>query len=313
MAIQETILGPNSSMFAYAATDTVTDLMTALDTYITAHGWSLYDAAAPQGQTVGRVYRTLQDGSTSVYKYVGFAMSNTSIQLKNYESWNATTHVGTNDGSYSGATSNHVIALNIGVASSVYLFVNPKWFAVRTRTNNLVLSHMIGAFEIRKDYGEAESIPSNIFMTTNYGLTYPYNNVLNVFGSCRSTTGGVGQAGSNNNSVVTALGVVSGGSTNAITFNAMLGTNYVIANSTLTMTACEMVNTSVPTIQKLRGRILGLKIVSGSTYWNDMDQIQVGLDSDYFQVPNGTATNHHIFAIAYSPISNGYLRFVLPI
>lgn len=309
MATSETVLGPNSSLFTFGAGDTPAIIMTALDTYIVSKGWALFDALAPQGQTVGRIYRTLQNGSTTTYKYVGIAVGATGVQLKIWESWNATTHVGTNDGTYVN-TSNAVTlggfsSVAIGTAGAgVVMFVNQKWLAFRAMSSSLVYGVVNGAFEISKDYGESDATFSNIYMTNSI-ITYPGNTTGGFYGSLRgiSNAGVTGATCTSNNNVVTALGMP--------VFSFAIGT-VASSPSTMgaaTMTAVETVNGAGSGVKLVRGRIFGIKLIYGPTSWNDMDTAQVVVDSNYHEQPGGTAMSHHII----NPGQSSYIRFLLPI
>ena len=313
MSITQKDLGPNSVELNYSASETPATLMAAIDTYVTAHGWELWDAAAPQGYTVGRVYRALQEGSTTAYKYVGIMITATMINLKIYESWNVVSHSGTNDGSWygTGGTNPTIFpgfAVQLGVAdATLILFVNKKWLAMRTRTNLLALGGMFGAFEISKDFGEAESIPSNIFMTNYTGSNLPSPNAgYQMFGCTRAVNAGNG-VGQNATRVCNILTPYGGGSN----FNSNYGTNlnsiFPInpgVNSALTMTAAEMNIFNQPAFFKLRGRIMGIKLLVGNVVWNDMDTVQLPVDADYYQDASGQAITHH-----YMP---GGLSFLIP-
>ena len=85
MSIIKTDLGPNSAILEFTTNETLTSVLAAIDAYVTAHGWEIWDAAAPQGATVGNVYRALQKSSTTMYKYVGISLSAPNIALRTYE------------------------------------------------------------------------------------------------------------------------------------------------------------------------------------------------------------------------------------
>jgi hypothetical protein len=310
MAISETILGPNSSLFTYGTGETPATVMTALDTYITSKGWTLYDAAAPQGQTVGRVYRALQDGSAVTYKYVGIAVSAATIQLKIWESWNSSTHVGTNDGTYynpGGSVSLGGTAPTVtGTAGyGVVMFVNPKWLAFRAVSNTLVYSVINGAFEISKDYGEADSTLSNIFMTSTPSA-YPINTSAGFYGSLRgvSNSNTTGVVASTYNSIVLPTGLPLQSLSLGSIISAY-GTSIAA-----TITAVELaVNISSSGVKLLRGRVFGAKIALTSASWNDMDTAQVLVDANYHESPSGTSVSHHII----NPSGQTYARFLIPV
>lgn len=309
MAITETILGPNSSMFVMAATDTPATIMAAVDTYVTSKGWILHDAAAASPLTVGRVYKAFQQGSSSMYKYVQIGFGPNNYMLKIWESWNETTHVGTNDGSnINQGTSvsqpnNFAWAMVDGAA--LVIFANPRWLAMRTRTNTLVFGNIVGAFEISKDFSEDPTIPTNIFICSHQ-LAYPSATNPGYYGSLRgvsnATVTGVSATAYNN--VITALGFPTLG------FPLSALTGGTTQNGVLTMTAAEhIIASNNQAISKLRGRIYGLKMVYGTSVWNDMDRASVLVDSNYHQSTSGNACVHHLI----NPNQSQYDRFLIPV
>lgn len=309
MAISETVLGPNSSQFVFGAGDTPAMVMTALDAYIVSKGWTLYDASAPQGQTVGRVYSTLQNGSTTTFKYVGIAVAAGIIQLKIWESWNATTHVGTNDGTYVNVSS--TVALSgvgstaIGTAGyGVVMFVNSKWLAFRTFTNTLVYGNIQGAFEISKDYGESDSTFSNIHMTNNW-LTYPTGTSGGFYGSLR----GISNNGTTSSSCTTYNNIVTSVGMPVYSFNVGLVAGASATMGAATITAVETNTGAGSGVKLIRGRVFGIKLIYGTATWNDMDTAQVVVDSNFHEQPAGSPMSHHII----SPSQGTYVRFLLPI
>jgi hypothetical protein len=93
MAISTSDLGSHSTTMTIGAGETQANLLGAIESWITNHGWASYDASAG---TNARAYRAVnKDGST--YKYIVIDVNSTGyIIMKNYESWNSGTHVGTN-------------------------------------------------------------------------------------------------------------------------------------------------------------------------------------------------------------------------
>ena len=322
MAITETVLGPNSSQFTFTATDTTATIMAALDTYITAHGWELYDnAAGAQGvagtNPVGRVYRALQSTGSSLYKYVGVIIASGWFAIKIYDSWNASTHTGTNAQFYlNTAITNAVdassIASNVGTdGAAIIMFVHPKWLAARTKTNANILSNMIGCFEISKDYGEDPTFPSHIFMSTG---------IDNRIGSNGTGSYGAGiysspKVYSYTASTLTGASAVPyctvltpfGGIFNGGSLANMLPTAF---SGATTMVAAELASPAGNLSRQalLRGRIFGLKLGYGSVAWNDMDTAQIVCDSNYFENASGTATTFHIFYLGTSTS----MKYMLP-
>lgn len=87
---------PSSCRINIELGDTLADCITAVDAFLIAHSWELYDAAAG---TNARAYRCLALPDADAVTHYGYAVLdfNTSgyLILKHYESWNSTTHVGT--------------------------------------------------------------------------------------------------------------------------------------------------------------------------------------------------------------------------
>lgn len=319
MTISQTVLGPNTSSFTFTADETTTTIMAAIDSYVTGQGWTVYDNAAPQGiagtSPVGRIYTALQDGSTATYKYVGIAINTTSMQIKIYESWNASTHAGTNEGTYynngNGLSIAPTLSLTVGTAGAGYvLFANAKWLGVRTVSAAGAYSHFMGAFEIRKDYGEADSTVGNIFMTSLTALTTPATSAgyLGLYGCCHlvSDSTKVGSAASTYTNISTPFGAPFYNSASNSVGN-MLPTSTT--NGATTMTAIEMANAiSSNQVKLARGRILGIKLAYGSTNWNDMDSCSLKCDSDFFESGSGNVTNFTII----NPAQATYVRYLIP-
>jgi len=88
---------PNTCKISIANGDLLSDLITAVEAFLTTHNWALYDAVAG---TNARAYRCLALPDANAVTHYGYIVLdyNTSgyLLLKHYESWNATTHVGTN-------------------------------------------------------------------------------------------------------------------------------------------------------------------------------------------------------------------------
>jgi hypothetical protein len=177
---------------------------------------------------------------------------------------------------------------------------------MRSQNNTLTYGKMIGAFEIKKDFGEDPTFPSVIFMTNELRTNYPSSSSYNgMYGSprCISNTTFVGTSANYYNNVMTTMGCPSYSYPFSSQFAAL------VPNTTLTMTAYETTASSLPSVNKFRGRIFGLKLVVGGVYWNDMDQIQVMVDTEQFQNTTGTLVSHHYF----NQDMNTYVRFALPI
>lgn len=94
-----------------------------------AAGWSVYDAAAG---TNAQVFRALcADGVT--YKYMWIQLTATTFEVRCYESWNATTHVGTN-----------LAATTVGIVGSTDSRFAPASGGTLFLSTSVQYVHMIG-------------------------------------------------------------------------------------------------------------------------------------------------------------------------
>jgi len=318
MAITKTDLGPNSASFTIDGTDTPAAIMAALSAYITEHGWTLFDSGnfviggISGTNPASYVFRALQEGSTTVYKYVGICMTNNTMTLRTFESWNEVTHVGTGDGSlYNYGASNPIqmthIASNVGTAGSKFIiFANRKWLAFRTATAANVYSHMFGAFEIKKEFGEAANIPTNVFMTTYTSTMAPISGgAICIYGTYSGATRTAAQSAAYYNTIVTPYGVPANrsSSTTAVSFGDVMPDTP----GAYSMIAAEIANYYTPKIAVLRGRIMGIKLGHGTQIWNDMDTASIKCDADFFDTSTGTPIQYHI-----CHGGSGYTRYLIP-
>lgn len=111
---------PNSCRINIAAGDTLQAAMDAIEAFLTTHSWELWDAAAG---TNARAYRcqALPDAIGAIhYGYIVLDYNTSgSLFLKLYETWNATTHIGTNLAGSSGIVGSVFPAVAAGVFSSI--------------------------------------------------------------------------------------------------------------------------------------------------------------------------------------------------
>jgi hypothetical protein len=294
MAINETILGPNSSSFTWDASETTSTIMNAMDAYITSKGWTLYDNAAPQaiGGTapVGRIYRALQEGSTTLYRYVGIAMNTTTLKFRIYATWDPATHTGTREiamaAGFSSLNNASNMTVQVGTAGAGFLlFVNPKWLGLRTRTSANAMSYFQGAFEILKENGEDPTIPSVCHITTETQESAAYGSIglVTVCQAVTDTTLAASVATGRTTFSTTAATYVAGYDGVAIK-NVQPATNMAF-----TMTAVEASNEQILFV---RGRITGVKHAMGPVF-TDMDTATILCGSNYMHDNTGTPVVHH--------------------
>jgi len=93
MSVTTTTAGSNSAYITYTAGETIANIFPVVETYITAHGWSVWDSSAA---TNARCYRA-PTADTAQYKYIVLDFNTTNqLYIKVWEAWNTTTHSGTN-------------------------------------------------------------------------------------------------------------------------------------------------------------------------------------------------------------------------
>lgn len=109
-----------------------------------AAGWSLFDAAA--GVNTECVRALNQDGTT--YKYLLLAgTSNTVLTYTQAESWNATTHTGTN----SGGPSTNTMVVDLVNGGYFYLYATTKNAIISGWTVSGGYQNGLGIFEFSRD------------------------------------------------------------------------------------------------------------------------------------------------------------------
>lgn len=87
-----------------------------------AAGWAVFDSAAGANSQVLRALNS--DGST--YKYMQITVTTTTIQCQLYESWNATTHVGTNQ-----SNGSLTQALDLTGGGYLYVFATARYCIIQ--------------------------------------------------------------------------------------------------------------------------------------------------------------------------------------
>lgn len=134
MTISTSDYGTNSTLMTIGAGETQAALLSAIESYITSHGWSVHDASAG---TNAKAYSAVNiDAST--YKYVVIDVNTSGyIIMKLYEDWNATTHAGTNLATNSDNTA-YAQRVDLTNGSTLFIGSNSKWL--------IMLSYSGGAY-----------------------------------------------------------------------------------------------------------------------------------------------------------------------
>lgn len=108
------------------------------------NNWTVYDAAASAS---AQVLRSLNTDGVS-YKYAHLSFSGTTLSITTYESWNPTTHVGTNQAmkyTNSGLSNAVTTAFSATVPAPIYIYATSNMFAfgVTTFTDATLLPMVI--------------------------------------------------------------------------------------------------------------------------------------------------------------------------
>lgn len=313
MTITTTSLGTYTTQITLSGELNGFGLITAIDTAIVAAGWTQWDVT-----TLTKVYRSLnKDGTT--YKYIGIYIDPYlgKINTTSYESWNNTTHVGTNETYTFGRTGEMGYC---GNNTDVILMISPYWCLLQTYIGNQP-SQWSGVIEFKRELPEdtgAAGYPcfawvcsSLIFNKTDmggsgtyyYGMSFP-----------RTKGGLTGLAAATSNTgwqlPYTRIGISSG-----------------LGSEELNKYVTHAWDTSKKTIQSLRptvglreihGTAFGLKALynAGAPY----NKITVPVDSTFTYSASGTNTEHWllgetVYSNTYAPLlvgtnntSNGYLE-----
>ena len=183
MTIDVLSLGSNSVMISYSYTETPSALFSACNDWIVAHGWTLHDTVTANQDVI---YKAICKNGSS-YKYIRFIIDASGVKVRVYETWNATTHVGTNECSYPEAPTSvyQAISLNGGtsIGGVVYLFATNRYFAVNAKLSNNLYgtangtygNGVIGCFELSVDDSRASNASTNFLYINSKYLRAPLN------------------------------------------------------------------------------------------------------------------------------------------
>lgn len=318
MAIINTVLGPNSFQFDYSTGTTVAEIFVALNAeIINGHGWEVHDAQAGSNKVC---YKAKNKDDTT-YKYVVLDLNTeNSLEVYGYESWNSTTHTGTNavEMPVYGSQPKQVFgAITASQPGQIYLFVNPRWLGFVTRNPfdgslNQGFRGMFGCFEFSRDNAEdtaALNIPCFCMLNTASLYSSAFTHCAN---SPRLRSGVTGSDAKLE--MATILGKTEGvyKFTDIIPISKNLWNNKDWA---LTIYVHEP-NFCV------RGRLYGLKASTFNAYLI-LDRIVAKCDTNYLYDANGQDTEHHIIqctsataqSLAANPntIANASGRVIIPV
>ena len=202
-----TTLGPNSAIINYSSESNVV-VSNAIRNWLIEHGWTLHDQVST---SVFVLKAPNLDGVT--YKYVYFGV-NGNVYIRAFESWNATTHVGTNGTYPAGGITSDSLAVQTNhstVSGKIYIFATARYLVLLAELTSggggSGLSNGVsplGVFEFTRDDPDdtvALGLPcyvqfdfgsgsgNSIYVDSNASSRYQ---VVNTFLPCRTAKGYTG-------------------------------------------------------------------------------------------------------------------------
>ncbi len=308
MSVTTTQIGTNSWQLDYTTGSTLAEIKTAVESAVTAGGWTVHDAAA--GTNMICYTAPNKDGASA--KYVVIDYTSPTIMIKLYEAWNATTHTGTNLSSCSDQVS-YAGKYTLTAPGQIFVFCSARYMAMVTRdpangqlNNNTAWQGLYGAFEVARDNPEdtaAAGYPPVIWLHSHFLFLNP---TAPSALSCCATMPRT-RSGATTTAALVELGTLLGKPRSASTIKtqAFVPTSTNIWNSkdwSLTLYASEPSNV-------VRGRVYGLKAF---TYNKNlfMDKAAVTVDEDYFFNSSGIAADHFVVISGTYGSSSG--RVLIP-
>lgn len=292
MSVTTTQVGTNTVQLTLSGETSSTNFITALDTAITSNGWSQVDISNPYN----RVYSAVNaDGST--LKYIGISIDPGCLQIRttSYESWNATTHVGTNEvWTWNRAG---VMSYNFNYCD-VLIMINPRWLILQTFVRGQV-SCWAGVVELAREAPEdtiGAGYPCWCWITSAAAMTQLPNAgnitttaVIPCVSFPRTRGGLTGISASSGTSLQTPYTRFGAAAILGQPFASL--TSYVTYAWDTTKKIIHSVRPVVGTTEQ-HGRMFGLKLTYniGSPY----NRVSVPVDSNYGYSASGTNTSHWV-------------------
>lgn len=328
MSVTTTSMGSNSAYVVYTASETKINILNEISTWATSHGWSVYDDRINASSYVVLSAPCLS-GTANKFLQLDMASSNLLV-LRVYESWNNSTHVGTNEcyvngiaNSSSNTTAGQYYDLTNG--GYFYLFANARYFVVYGKrigvtTYGNVAQSPTGIFEIANDYGETGGYPLFCLLCLNLlldGGTHPgigFNSpsyTFNHFSVPRNTDGTTAAAAEGKCVILTPFGGMFKSAPDTsrsplyyISTNCFVPTTNnpwtskpfsgnLIAGKVRYSSSLSQVNGLGYPLDILRGRIYGIKMLN-SNAGQILDTCSIKVDAQGFQDYNGSDATHHI-------------------
>lgn len=286
MSITSTAIGKHTTQITIAGGSTHNEVISALDIAIVAGGWQQHDVINPRN----RVYKCLnKDGQTFKYIKVTFDIGGFKIYTTSFESWNAVTHVGTNE-----VFTGH----NTGVMGyafdlcDIIIMASNRWCLLQTFIRNQP-SPWSGVIEIARDATEntvEAGFPCWIWLSSVNALT---SGAKSFYASLPRTRSGLTGEAAVIDGWQTPYARISSGAS-----DGRILTKYVTYAWDTTK---KIVHAARPTIgdTEMHGRMFGMKMTYniGSSF----NRIGLPVDDDYFYSSAGEETEHWV--LAANPVS----------
>ena len=304
MSVNTTAIGSNSWQLDYTAGTTLAQIRAAVDEVMILGGWEVFDASVNSGAAC---YRALNKDGLS-YKYAVLEFAANTFVVKCYESWNASTHAGTNL-AYNSDSTTYQGKYSLTAAGQIFAFIHPRWAAFVTRDPaNALLNYnsswqgLFGVFEIARDNPEdtaAAGYPPVVWMNTNMMYSSPSQNCCGYMPRTRN--------GSTTTNAQIEVSCILGKtrSPSSIKIQSFIPSSTNVWNGkdwALTLYAHEPGNV-------IRGRIYGLKVFTQSKNLF-MDKAAVSVDDDFFYNVSGAAADH--FVIINGQYGSASGRILIP-
>lgn len=309
-----TQLGPNSWVIAFAMGTTVAQISAEVTTVLVAAGWEVYDAVAG---TKAICYRALnKDGLTYKYMVLNYNTTNWMF-IQVYESWNPSTHTGTNpcprnSDTSAGYQQTLLLSSDKGL---LYIFANTRYAAFGARQysystfGNTTTCGVSGCFEFDRDNPDdtvAAGYPVHCMVNTGR-LGENNSSSYETLSIPRTPSGSSGVA--QYAEVSTVFGKTS--------YNPLFGLNSILPNTVNPFGNKDWaislyVQDGTPSNPSVRGRMFGLKAFTQSRL-SFLDKIQVPVDDDLNYNANGILTDHFIIPGGCQGSGVYTVRFLLPV
>lgn len=303
MTIITTRLGPNTNQITIASELNSDAFVVALDAAIVAGGWVQHDVSNP----LYRVYKAINlDGVSYKYASVSIDVYRQRFWLSCWESWNAATHVGTNEaftvhgGYWQPYTFNNC---------EVVVFASLRWLGFQTYIRNVPAPHPVFVQETTRDHVQdtaAGGVPCWGWMTPSAtSISAPFNqgtNGTNIFSTPRNKAGNTGRLAAQRSFIATEVARIC---SPALAVNGTVTAFGTGLSAAANIASGDVWDTNSRYAQTLRvghgysevqGRMAGLKATKIPSA-GLMNRVTVPVNSEFIYDGAGTPTEHWVLPI----------------